>query len=241
MSNYPSKFSYSPEQASSIRVHFKRLGKDNVFEVDRTSLEASASWYLFTHAWSEALPDKEGLERRQQSEMKFLRGAQELMSLQCGPVRHPRTIPQSILDEQDDEKIRALYLADVVGLFERLARGEMDVAQFTKEMGIRALDDLITLLEGASVEARRIRDDGKKKTLHRRTFIENICVVWAKLNDCDLCSCTVSHAEGTPMLEFIKACLQPLTDLTEDACGDRTIMNTVNDIKRERSLWIGTD
>jgi len=226
----PDPFVYAPEDRRRICEHFERLGKAHAFEIAMKVLERSASEYLFLDAWDKALPDRATLEDLNQENLEIVRRAQAIMIRQCGPLPsiQSRTLPKTILD---DEETDAAITSEISAITAKFGRDEISGVQLLFEMGVRALDLLIVSYSLGSPEARLLKNGRKKR--RRRIFIEDVARLWAGLNGKDLSRCTISAVDGSLMLDFIKACLDPLTPLTGEVAGNETIKKIVSDIKRE--------
>lgn len=221
-------FIYGTDDRRRISEHFDRLGKLSRFEVCIEVLERSADWYLRMHAWDKALPNKADLETHHADELESLRRVQEIMIRQCGPTFRPRAKRK---DPLEDDEVEAALVGEINTMYGKFQRGQIAGVALLLEMGVRAIDELILHYGNGSPEARWVKDGRKKQ--HRRTFLRDVAILWAGLNGKDLSECKISAVGGSPMLDFIKACIEPLAAITGEFAGDETIKNIVGELKRE--------
>jgi len=222
-------FKYVPDDRKCIREHFEKLGKASRFELSIEALERSADWYLFKHAWAKALRGMPEIEVQHAEDLESLRRARKILVSSCGPTFQLRN--ERAYDGLDDDEAETGIADEIDTMYRKFQSGQISGGSFLQVMGAWAIDDLIALHGNESPEARWIKDSRKKQ--HRRTFLKDVATLWADLNGKDLSNCTISAVDGSPMLDFIKACIEPVTAVTGEFAGDETIKIIVGELKRE--------
>ncbi|WP_457936901.1 hypothetical protein [Mesorhizobium sp. 10J20-29] len=230
-SPYPSTYSYAPDDLFRIKEKFKKLGKEGHFNYCLESIEWFASSYIDLSEWGSLLPDRQILQEKHEQQLRIMEQCRQLIIWQCQIPVADRAIPELLSEDPDNLVENRRAIKEIVELFEAFDSNRIAGVEFLNQMAVRALDYMINDGRDSGPAWGTIKDGRERR--HRRAFIENVSRVWAELNDCDLRECTISAVDGSPMLEFIKACLDPLTAITGEAAGNETIKNIVNQLKRE--------
>ncbi|WP_457939772.1 hypothetical protein [Mesorhizobium sp. 10J20-29] len=223
---YPITYSYAPDDLVRIKEQFEKLGKERHLEYYIPDIEKFASDYINSNAYSSSLPDRKTIEEEHDRHLRIMDKCRDIVISSCMRDVTQRALPGGLCEDPDysENDVRDREILDLCKSFQDqgIIRYE-----FLRQMAVRALDCMIE--DGRTALCVK---DGRERQ-YRRFFINNVSEVWAALNDCDLRECTISAVDGSPMLEFIKACLDPVTEVTGEAAGSETIKNIVNQLKRE--------
>ncbi|RXF73896.1 hypothetical protein [Hansschlegelia zhihuaiae] len=226
----PAPFKYSDAHREYIRATLAKVRIEQHLKWFLKELEHQANLYLSMVDWSNIQPDRKHLEERHQQDLTAMRRVQALIAVQCPDMADSRIIPKPLPEEEGDEE--EIFLNEIRAVIGRFENDKISGQQMLNVLAIRALDLFIQDEEEfGSIDA-RLRDGREKK--HRTGFISWIATHWALMQDKKIENCTISAADGSPMLEFVKACLEPVTAITGENAGNETIKNIVNAYRQER-------
>ena len=101
------------------------------------------------------------------------------------------------------------------------------------EFATWVLDDLIRWNEELSYEENM--KDGKPRK-HRAEYLEKVVTRWASINQITIPDCEISAVEGSPMLTFMQAAVDPVLAMTGETVGPERIKQIVSEIKKQDYL-----
>lgn len=218
-----SRFRYQRDQMEDV---FRAVGNGvpvgtHVEETDLQcailALQDAATDYIDATATSDLLPDRTHLAEKRRQQLEQLQAVRELLSPNEGlaaELDHGKT--SLLLAGSSPAKVVCRLFLD----------GAITYDDVEQHFAAAAIEKLFERTEWDHDLARK--DDRKRE--FRREYLLVVAATWARLIGRPLSECTISAVDGTPMITFVRAAVDPVLAKTGDELGNERLKQILRGI-----------
>jgi hypothetical protein len=216
------RFLYNAEQQAGIEAAIPETALSHP-SLTIMLLEQDADWYLWQVEESTKLPDRRHSREKREQVLDELRRVR-------GMIKRDERIAAWL---ENKDKIYDANFSPTKLLCQMFLKNRITGFGIKHEFAACVLDDLIRWHEEESIE--EALKDGRARR-HRNEYIGKVVGHWAETNRIAAADCEISAVDGSPMLAFIQASIDPVLAITGEAIGPERIKQIVADIKKREFL-----
>lgn len=217
------EFRYLPEQVHEVvqAVHVAIPADARLSEADLMvgllALENAAGDYVDAISRSLQLPDRAYLSKRRREQLQQLHAVRELLSPSNSLATALKAGRPALLSEGGSpaKVVCRLFLDGAITYDE--------VEQYFAAAVVEKL------IERTGWDHDLAQKDDRKHEF-RQEFLRVVAATWARLIGRPLSECTISAVDGTPMLTFARAAVDPVLDRTGETLGNERLKQILRDI-----------